>query len=235
MTFTDLLIIYLAFGAPLAVYKYLQNRGTEISRRILLSSFTFLVWLPAAVEIGYLYLTNAYSKGNFVSRLDSDSADQKLGAMRESISTQLIKLTRGSNPHDLRETVDRYVGLADAVRNSTGPAKPVENELFKAAGRETDQLSSICLLRRNLHRLKRHHIQASADFIELFERNGERHDSSIEAGIELAQQLDDDYTVRHLSALKANKGEVWNSELQKQHQVMPAVPSLPMTASLNSD
>jgi hypothetical protein len=90
-------------------------------------------------------------------------------------------------------------------------------------------------MRRNLHRLERHHIQASADFIELFERNSERYDPSIESGIELARQLDDDYTVTHLSALKAKRGEVWNSELQKQHQVMPAVPSLPMTASLNSD
>ena len=80
MTLTDLLIIYLAFGAPLAVYKYLQNRGAEIGRRILVSSFTFVFWLPAAAEIGYLYFTNAYFGGAFVSRRDLVSADEKLSA-----------------------------------------------------------------------------------------------------------------------------------------------------------
>lgn len=236
MTIIDLLIIYLAFGAPIAVYKYFRNRGTEFIRRILVSSLTFFFWLPAAIEIGYLYLINAYSRGAFVSRWDSDSSGERLSAMRESVSTELIKLSRGSNLHDVRETVDRYVGLADAVLNSNGQA-PERNELFKAAGRESYQLSSICLMRRNLHRLERHHIKASADFVEQFERSAHGQDASfsLEAGIELARQLDDHYTVKQLIALKVKRAEVWNSELQKQHQAMPAVPSISLTASLNSD
>jgi len=236
MTLTDLLIIYLAFGAPLAVYKYLQNRGTDMGRRMLVSSVTFFFWLPAAVEIGYIYLTNAYLRGGFVSRTDSDSATEKLNTMRESISTELIKLSRGSNLHDLRETVDRYVSLADAARTSNGQAR-VENKLFEAAGRETYQLSLICLMRRNLHRLERHHIQASTDFVALLELVSDRRDASalLEAGIDLARQLDDHQTVMQLSALKMKWGKVWNSELQGQHQAMAAVPTIPMTASLNSD
>jgi hypothetical protein len=236
MTLTDLLIIYLAFGAPLAVYKYLQNRGTQIGRRILLSSFTFVFWLPAAAEIGYLYFTNAYLGGAFVSRRDSVSAEERLSAMRESLSTELIKRARGSNIHDLRETLDRYVGLAGAARNSVGQAA-AKNELFEAAGREKDELSSICLMRRNLHRLERHHIQASADFIELFEWGADRPDASasLDLGIEMARQLDDHETVSKLSELKVKRGEVWNSEQLEQHQPMAAVPSMPMTPSLNSD
>lgn len=236
MTLTDLLIIYLAFGAPLAVYKYLQNRGTQIGRRILLSSFTFVFWLPAAAEIGYLYFTNAYFGGAFVSRRDLVSADEKLSAMRESLSNELIKCARGSRVHDLRETVDRYVGLAGAARNSIGQAA-TENELFQAAGREKDQLSSICLMRRNLHRLERHHIQASADFVELFGWISDRPDAlaSLDSGIEIARQLDDHETVRKLSALRVKRGEVWKSEQLEHHQPMAAVPNMPMTASLNSD
>jgi hypothetical protein len=236
MTLTDLLIIYLAFGAPLAVYKYLQNRGAEIGRRILVSSFTFVFWLPAAAEIGYLYFTNAYFGGAFVSRRDLVSADEKLSAIRESLSTELIKCARGSSIHDLRETIDRYVGLAGAAKNSVGQAA-TENELFQAAGREKDQLSSICLMRRNLHRLERHHIQASADFVGLFEGSSNRPNASasLDSGIEMARQLDDHDTVRKLGALKVKRGEVWNSEQLEQHQPMAAVPSMPMTPSLNSD
>jgi hypothetical protein len=236
MTFTDLLIVYLAFGAPLAVYKYLQNRTAHRFRRILVSSLTFAFWVPAAVEIGYLYLTNANFSSGFVSQRDLD-ADTKLSLMRESVSTEVIKLSRNSNPHDLRETVDRYVGLADAARNSSAQ-RAIDGGLFRAAGRKNDELGSICLMRRNLRRLERHHIQASADFVDLFEHLLDRPNISVplEKGIELARQLDDDKTVLKLRVLRPKKGEVWNSELpQQQHQTRPAVPAIPVTASLNSD
>jgi hypothetical protein len=236
MTFTDVLIVYLAFGAPLAVYKYLQNRATHTGRRIFVSTFTFFFWVPAAVEIGYLYLTNAYFGTGFVSHRNLD-ADTSLNGMRDSISRELIKLSRNSNLHDLRETVDRYVGLADASRISSRSASAVHG-LFDAAGRENYELGSICLMRRNLFRLRRHHIQASADFVTLFEHTSNLPDAglSLEMAIEIARQLDDHQTVTQLSALKLKRGEVWNSELpQQQHQVRTQVPAIPVTASLNSD
>ena len=236
MTVTDLLIVYLAFGAPLAVYKYLQNRAADVRRRVVLSTFTFFFWIPTAVEIVYLYTTNAYSGDGFVSQRRSDADYARLSGMRESISTELIRLARGSNLHDLRETVDRYVGLADTVRVSGGQ-KLVRHELFDVAGREEGDLGSICLTRRNLRRLERHHTQAREDFVNLLGRvsgsiTGRR---SVSMGIEIARQLDDDETVQQLSDLEMKRGEVWKSEQQDKPRAATGLPPIAMTASLNND
>ncbi len=237
MTVTDLFIIYLAFGAPLAVYKYLQNRAIDIRRRIVVSIFTFFFWVPAAVEIGYLYLTNAYFEVGFVSRRNSDATKIKLDEMRESISAELIKLARVSNLHDLREILDRYTGLADAVRNSIG-IPSFGHAIFEAAGRKNSDLGSLCLMRRNLRQLERHHIQARRDLVVMFGQiGGGGHEAleTIEMGKELARQLNDDETVEELNALRVKKGEVWKSEQREQAQRITAGPLIVMTASLNND
>ncbi len=236
MTLTDVFIIYLAFGAPLAVYKYLQSRGTNIRRRILLSSFTFLFWVPAAVEIGYLYLTNAYSGGEFVSRKNSDAENRRLTDSRESLTADLARLVRSSNLHDVREAVERYVGLANAVRNTWFP-KAGRHEFFEAAGRARYGLGRICLNRRNRSRLERHHIQARRDFVNLFEQIALGGGSSrvITKACDLAWQLEDEITVDELGALQLKRGEVWKSEPQEQSQAIAPVSQMVMTASLNSD
>src|SRR5215213_8559983 len=144
MTLTDFLIIYLAFGAPLAVYKYLQNRTVGVRRRVAVSIFTFFFWVPVVFELGYLYLANAYFGDAFVSHPNSDASDQQVRDLRESITAELIRVDRGANLHDTRETVDRYTGLANEVRNAA--VKNAErNELFEAAGRENYELGQLCL------------------------------------------------------------------------------------------
>ncbi len=237
VTVTDLFIIYLAFGAPLAVYKYLQNRAVDIRRRIVVSIFTFFFWVPAAVEIGYLYLSNAYFEVGFVSRRNSDATNIKLTEMRESVISQLIKLSRVSNLHDLREILDRYTGLADALKNSIGTTS-FRHAIFEAAGRKNADLGSLCLMRRNLRQLERHHIQARRDLVVMFGQiGGDGHEAleTIEIGKELARQLGDDETVEELNALKVKKGEVWKSKQREHAQSITPGPPIMMTASLNND
>ena len=239
MTFADFLIVYLAFGAPLAVYKYLQNRTDDIRQRILVSGFTFFFWIPAAVQIGYLHLTNAYFTDDFVSQQDSDATSFRSGEMRESLSAGLIRLTRGSNVHDLRETVERYTGLAEAVqiglRGNTGPGA-----LFEIAGREEYDLGRVCLTRRNLRRLQRHHMQARQDFLALFRKLTNRAAASavIGMGVDLARQLEDHETVELLNELTAKKGEVWKPTQQEQPQTIVPTSIQPLamtTVSLNNE
>src|SRR5215203_1539180 len=236
MTLTDFLIIYLAFGAPLAVYKYLQNRTVDFRRRVALSIFTFFFWVPAVLELGYLYLANAYFRDTFVSHRSSDASDRLIRDLRESIAAELIRLERGTNLHDTRETVERYTGLANEIRNAESN-KPERNEFFEAAGREKYELGQLCLMRRNLHRLERHHIQARCDFVELLDQISRRFAAAgvIETSIELAQQLEDPKTVDQLSSLKTKRGEVWSSARQGQSQIITSVPPIAMTVSLNKD
>ncbi|HUR98407.1 MAG TPA: hypothetical protein VMZ26_10120 [Pyrinomonadaceae bacterium] len=236
MTLTDFLIIYLAFGAPLAVYKYLQNRAAGVHRRVALSIFTFFFWVPVAFEIGYLYFANAYFRDAFVSHRNSDASDRLVRVLRESITIELIKLGRGSNVHGTREVVDRYTGLANEVRYAAKNGEE-RNELFEAAGRENYDLGQLCLMRRNLRRLEKHHIQARRDFVELVAQVSHRSSAAsvFEMSVDLAGRLDDHETVGQLRALKVKRGEVWSSGLQEHSQIVTSAPPIAMTASLNND
>src|SRR4030095_11125530 len=146
MALTALFIIYLTFGAPVAVYKYLQNRAAPARRRILVSALTFVFWIPAVAEIGYLYFSNAYFGDGFVSPINSDSGDRGLVALREAMNTELTRISRGSNLHLMRDSIDRYVGLAASVRSGV-LAEAAPHELFKAAGRNESELGRLCLMR----------------------------------------------------------------------------------------
>jgi hypothetical protein len=235
MTLTDVLIIYLAFGAPIAVYKYLQNRTEDTGRRIAVSVFTFFFWITAALEIGYFYLSNAYFGDAFVSTATSDALNQRILDLRESITKELIKLERGTSLHDRRETVDRYAGLAEAIRN-TAVQKNRRNELFEAAGRDKYELGQLSLMRRNLHRLERHHSFARRDFVNLLDQASRcvAGEGVLRMGIDLARQLGDNETVQQVCALEVKRGEVWGSVQQEQTQsITPG--SIIMTASLNND
>jgi hypothetical protein len=236
MTLTDFLIIYLAFGAPLAVYKYLQNRDADFGRRVVASVVTFLFWVPLVLELVYLYLANAYFVDAFVSEKNSDASDQRVRDLRESITAELIRLERGANLHDTRETVDRYTGLAHETRQS-GSGEDGCNEFLEAAGRRDYELGQLCLMRRNLLRLKRHHTQARCDFVELLDQVSRRSPATgiIETGIALARELEDHETVNELGNLILNRGEVWSSGQQEQSQIRTSVTPIAMTASLNND
>jgi len=212
MTPTDLLIIYLAFGAPLAVYKYLQKRHTSSRERIFISAFTFVFWIPSAVRIGYLYFANAYFGDAFVSQPNLDSIDGRRASARESIRAELIRANGGLNVHEVRETVERYAGLAAAVgTEATHHAAP--HQLFKAAGRQPSDLAGMCLSRRNRRRLEQHHTSARREFLALFTFSGSGPvRSAIEAGIVLARELGDDVAVGQLSGLMHERDAVWNKQ-----------------------
>ena len=52
MNWNDLIIIYLACGAPFAVYYYLQNRNLNEKNYLYLKTlFRFLVWIPDAFRL----------------------------------------------------------------------------------------------------------------------------------------------------------------------------------------
>ena len=107
MTVVDIFIIYLAFGAPIAVYKYLQNRDANPERRMLSAIATFLFWIPAALRIGRLYISNAYFGNGFVSPVDLDSSAMMISDLRENVRLELVRLGAGIGMHDAREMVDR--------------------------------------------------------------------------------------------------------------------------------
>jgi len=237
MTVTDILIIYLAFGAPIAVYKYLQYRDARFVRRCLIAVGTFLFWIPAAVRIGYLYISNAYFGTAFVSPVDSDSSEMLISDLRENVRSELVRMGAGVGMHDARETVDRYVGLAGAVRSGVALGGAAHQNLFEAAGRKDSGIGIHCMKIRNRRRLERHHNQSRKEFLKLFTDapDSSKHNSAMKTALKLARQLDDSETFEQLRELMIDKAEVWNTESKQQTQSANVVPAIIATGSLNSE
>ena len=237
MTLVDIVIIYLAFGAPIAVYKYLQTRDARPMRRYLTAVGTFLFWIPAAVRIGVLYISNAYFDDGFVSPVDLDSSEILISDLRESLRSELVRLGAGVGMHDARETVDRYVGLASAVRSGVDLGGAAHENLFEAAGREDYILAVHCVNLRNRRRLERHHIQSRKELLKLLAElvDSSEHNTAMKSALRLTRQLDDHEMFDQVRELMTNKAEVWNSESKQQTQSVSAVPVIVATGSLNSD
>jgi hypothetical protein len=236
MTVVDILIIYLAFGAPIAVYKYLQNRDARMMRRCLISLATFLFWIPAAVHIGHLYISNAYFGNAFVSPVASDS-EMLISDLRENVRSELVRLGGGVGMHDTRETVDRYAGLAGAVRSGVELGGSAHRNLFEAAGRKDFELGVHCINIRNRRRLEQHHIQSRKDFLKLFEEavDSSEYSTAMRSALKLTRQLDDSETFEQLRELMNEKAEVWKSESKQQTQSVNVVPVIVATGSLNAE
>jgi hypothetical protein len=237
MTFLDIFIIYLAFGAPIAVYKYLQNRDALTMRRWLSAVATFLFWIPAAVSLGRLYISNAYLGDAFVSPVDSDSSEILISELRESLRSDLVRLGAGVGMHDARETVDRYVGLASAVRKDAPLGGTAHENLFEAAGREDFGLGVRCINIRNRRRLERHHTQSRKELLKLFAEAPDSSESStaLKTALRLARQLGDFEMFDRLRELTANKAVVWNSESKHKTQSINIAPVIAPTGSLNGE
>ena len=239
MNIADLVIIYLAFGAPLAVYKYLNNRGLEQGQRILGSLLTFVFWIPVVAQTGYRYFSNAYSDSAFVSRTNLDALDARLAVLRESIKAELIVAGCNLSVHDIREILERYAGLAECASDTLGRERDAFSRLFEAAGQTRHEIATLCLTRRNRLRLKRHSIQAGHDFVALFQQlSTPTARKAAELGIEFAAHLADTETADRLRGLIAKRGDVWNPEQQKPAPSTTPVSVSPMvmtTASLNRD
>ena len=235
MTVIDILIIYLAFGAPIAVYKYLQNREAQIVRRCLIAVGTFLFWIPAAVRIGFLYISNAYLGSGFVSPVDSDSSEMLISDLRQHVRSELVRLGAGVGMHDARETVDRYVGLASAVRSGMPLGGTAHENLFAAAGRKDSRVGIRCMNIRNRRRLERHHNQSRKELLRLLAEAADsaEYNTAMKSALKLTRQLDDSETFQQLRELMADKVEVWNSESKQQTQSVNVVPVI--AGSLNSD
>lgn len=222
MNIADYIVIYLALGAPLSVYSFLQNRDVETSRRIAWSIFTLLFWIPAAVRLARRSFTNAYSGITFVSDVDLDADDADLAELREDLKSRLVRLEREQKryPGDLTEAIDRYVGLGIASQARVQQTGDLSIDLFRAAGRSDEKLAAICLMRRNQRRIERHHTKARRDFLDLFENAGTKDpveaNNAIQAAIKLAALLKDRKTANALEAIAARvTDEVWDPQGQQ--------------------
>jgi hypothetical protein len=196
---------------------------------------TLFFWIPAAVRMGYLYFTNANLADAFVSRPVEESESNQIGATGEALGTELIRAADGLTVHEIRDTIERYAGLANAARVD-GLGDQDIHPLLEAAGRGEDGTGSVCMSRRNQNRLERHYKWARQDFLMLFEYLAE-HPSRIavyKTGLEFTRLLGDDDAHKDLEARLTKGEEIWTQEPDaRSTAIFPKpVPSIAATTTL---
>ncbi|HKP69713.1 MAG TPA: hypothetical protein VJV05_10555 [Pyrinomonadaceae bacterium] len=205
MPISEILIVYFAFGAPLAVYRFLETRKVSRQRRILESLATFVFWIPFAVKLSYRHLTNASSDTEFVSPR-AKKYDSVTNKREEALESAMIASGCRLSRHDLREIIERYVGLSNAAATSSDSAVPGDKivNFLGVAGRPND-LGARCLARRERTRLERHLDASRESFLSLFgnlSSNGKDRSRAIRRGVELALLLNDLDAADHLGMLE---------------------------------
>ena len=197
----DLLIVYLAFGAPFAVSEYFHRH--DLARAFGVFAFWPLpAWRLVRRQLG---------------------ARKKAGrALDERTSRIFAKLQRelsdsGAGALEFRDVFDRYVGLTREVNHNETPSDTKSAELFRISGRENSRTASATIGRRNAARLRRHHTDARTRFLELIERSQEF--NALMLALELATGLGDEEAANYLNRAIGHdntRGELWDTQNEQK-------------------
>lgn len=230
MPISEILIVYLALGAPLAVYKYLETRGVSGQRRFLVSLATFFFWIPFAIRLSVRHLTNASNNTHFVSPVLKKSSSRGGRNRLEAARAAVIEAGCRLSIHDVREVIERYVGLSEAAAVNDGPdGRDKATNFLEAAGR-SGKLGAICLSRRERNRMQRHLDDARQSFLDLFAQLAGKERSRVQAirrGVELALVVGDIEVADHLTELETH---TWSATGDEETRINPRAQNLSINA-----
>ncbi|MGI8640954.1 MAG: hypothetical protein ACR2MG_13540 [Pyrinomonadaceae bacterium] len=168
MNQTDLLIIYLACGAPFGVYYFLQNRRRKNTSLFWLETiFTFVVWLPFAVRLFRKKVTFNRSQSLLINK------EKNLYSIQKQIEIILLETNLQISIYNFREIFERYIGLTLANSGENKNIIEAEKEIFRVSKNSNIELAAICYHRRNRKRLSFHHTLARQDFLNIIAKLAE--------------------------------------------------------------
>ena len=177
MNLFDISVIYLTFGAPLAVKFFFQNRKKEKNFLLARAFFVLIFWLPFAAELLLqnasikLFLSSLFVKA---ARTDAEKDDSLFLIQKEFENLILVSRIKNSL-FEFREVFERYGALNQAILRKKSEPTQIEKNIFLAANSQNANLSARCLNRRNRIVLSNHHKLARRDFLQFFEKLFEFH------------------------------------------------------------
>lgn len=238
MTLYDLIIVYLALGAPIGVYYFLQNRNLSNKKFFLLKVIlNFLFWIPLAVS---LVSKNHFARSLFDIRngkkvVPDLSKQAKIPQLRKLFEKQILRTGLPLSIYEFREIFERYVGLTLELKTPSDKITDCEKEFFSIVKNENQKLAEICLHRRNRHRLLYHQNLARQDFwkiIEIIFETSPNQTVIFSKLLSLFQTLNDIESQKFLKNLAAaslqnfenenvslRRNELWNSNYKKRLQL----------------
>lgn len=186
MSLVELIIIYLACGAPFAVFKA-TSRDANTSTKWLVFISALLGWPVFAAML----ITRRI-------RTATDGHDPVIERLRKQMETAAFPDNEMQGVFDFREMYYRFVGLSNAV-NEPESARP-GTELFEIGGGVSNDTAARCLARRNRIRLHRHYLKARREFMSSVAERADKNLSSLAS--ELAVHLGDPLVRGELSIIK---------------------------------
>lgn len=257
MNLRDLLIIYLACGAPFGVYFFLQNRNHLESNILWLKSLLrFVFWIPFAIQMvaRKSLFTNLYNSGfDQFSNLDAQK-ELEIEEIKKFFENILAEKAFKLAIFEFREIFDRYTGLSLEIQSENNDASPAEKEIFRITNHSHKKLAEICLHRRNRKRLTFHQKLARQDFFEILDKfidKSNEPQNLFNKALKLADMLNDHEAQRIIENLSKeslqtqdemnvnNSGtEIWKSEKHKpltETKISTNLQALTATANLSSN
>lgn len=175
MSLVELIIIYLACGAPFAVFRATSSDAGASTKW--LSFATALIGWP--IFAAMLLFRRV--------RIATAAPDADIERLRVQMETAAFPDREIQGVFDFRETFYRFVGLSNAV-NEPESDKPA-TELFEIGGGGNTQTAARCLARRNRIRLHRHYLKARLEFMSSIAERADEDLNSLAS--ELAVHLGD--------------------------------------------
>jgi hypothetical protein len=164
MKLSDFIIIYLACGAPFAVFYFLQHRREKNSLLVYLKTLCLVfVWIPYAIWLLHESVTKYLLKREAVK----NSAVGTLENFEKGFSKFVFETDGEISVFDFREVFERYTGLTLAKNSAESIPPKSSEEIFRVALRQNIKLGAQCLHRRNLKRIESHQDGARHDFVNL--------------------------------------------------------------------
>jgi hypothetical protein len=253
MNLRDLIIIYLACGAPFGVYYFLQNRNLPETKFLWLKSlFRFVCWIPFAIQMvaRKSLFTKLYTNG-FDKNAGSDAKKEvEIDEIKKYFEVIIHEKRFPFSIYEFRETFERYVGLTLEMQNDDQEISTSEKEIFRITNHTDKKLAEICLNRRNRKRLSFHQKFARRDFFEVFQQLTDKSDEPqnlFDRTLKLVKLLNDFEAQKIVDKLfkeslqtqqKSNvnnlEKELWNSEkLKPSPETKISVNMKALTATAN--
>lgn len=200
MNLFDAIIIYLACGAPFGVYYFVNQRNRQ-NRVFFKPVLILLFWFPFAFGLLQKYVTKKLPES--VLFKNEILKEQELVETKKDLEQIFIKNNFGISIFEIKEILERYVGLTNALENQAD-SDEADTHFFEIAGAENSQLASKCHQRRNRKLLSYHQTLAGQDFLKLVDKFVSRFPLNEEIGKisrKLVNLLNDEITGKSLTMI----------------------------------
>ena len=187
MTIIEIVIIYLALGTPLGVYKFasLPDKFTGLS--LLRTTFSYLLWPAAAPRLAYRIAIANYDVQTFTQKVEHIRGRIESLAFAEATSAEIF---------EFREIFYRFAGLTEAGNAVIG-ADHITN--LAGIGVIADPtIATRCAARCNQKKINAYQIGAREDLIALVRSINHRDPEIAGLALDLAVVLNDIATAEQL-------------------------------------